>query len=969
MTLSFPRVIKRHALVAALSCALLLPTEIHAQAASTALSGRVSAAASGDSLQGAIVKVLGTPYQDYTDSTGRFAFPSLPAGTYQIEIEYVGLDPMIQEVTVSGGSPYVLSAALESTALQMETMRVSAAARGQALAINQQRTASGIINIVSEETFGAMVDGNIGQALQRLPGISVDEDQDGSQGDINIRGISGEFNSFQIDGNRAPTSGGSRSFNPRQLAADGITNIEVIKAPTPDRDGDAIGGIINIVSRNAFQRDGRQIKLRASGVLNEEPNNWGYAGSLSYSDLFTIGASDKKNLGISFTASSHETDRYSRNADQDWVQVDPTLNPELGLAVGGPPTWFMESTHWEYATRTTTTQTINGSIDFRIDDENSFYFRPLFSHYDREGVTYETDIDIDTRFQNQAGGRKTYALLTPNLGQGTPSDGGSRGSMGWIGTDDDQYNDMYSLSFGGRHQRTSSVLNYDIYYSRSKSVIANNAELNMLMEPTDPWIVFGYEVVKPEGDVKVNILNGVNPTVLSLMSEGELIEETGTKVEEVFSAKLDWEKEFLGAETLFKLKTGAKHRVSSPRFDRNTLVHTMDDSFPYANVLQPTDQVLFLKPKYFDVLPRTGQELRQTNPELFELAEEDTLADSNLADYDAEETTNAAYVMGTLSWGSHSLIGGLRLEKNKWQNTNKRTSYLDGFPTVTSVNQGDSYSHWLPGLHFRHALTKNLILRESYNRSYGRPRLSELSKGRFIDEDGNIEDGNPDLKPATSDNFDVQLEYYTDQGGLYSVGFFYKDVKDFTFTQVYDFDVSDAKGIPIPAAGGEFEYERPVNGASAVNYGLELIARQRLFFLPGPLNGFSASVSATFTESDAEYPNRTDNRKLPLEGFSAYLFTASLDYSWKNFSARVDYRFRDDYIEGLGANIESDEYYAAEERVDAEIAYRVSEGLSVFANVTNFTERPQVSYQGYRPFVEDASFAGAKYTFGMEYEF
>ena len=194
-------------------------------------------------------------------------------------------------------------------------------------------------------------------------------------------------------------------------------------------------------------------------------------------------------------------------------------------------------------------------------------------------------------------------------------------------------------------------------------------------------------------------------------------------------------------------------------------------------------------------------------------------------------------------------------------------------------------------------------------------------------------------------------------------------MKDFTFTQVYNFNVLDAEGIPIMDEDGDFEYERPLNGSTAVNYGLELIARQRLYFLPGPLKGFSAAVSATFTESDAKYPNRTDDRKLPLEGFSAYIFTSSLEYAWGNFHARIDYRYRDDYVEGLGDDIESDEYFAAEERVDAEVNYELRKGLSIFASATNLTQRPQISYQGYLQFVEDTSFAGTKFTFGLEYEF
>jgi TonB-dependent receptor len=201
------------------------------------------------------------------------------------------------------------------------------------------------------------------------------------------------------------------------------------------------------------------------------------------------------------------------------------------------------------------------------------------------------------------------------------------------------------------------------------------------------------------------------------------------------------------------------------------------------------------------------------------------------------------------------------------------------------------------------------------------------------------------------------------------VGLFYKDIEDFTFNSVYDFDAIGPNGIPIPDPAGEFEYEVPLNGSTAKNYGVELIARQRLVFLPAWLKGFSTAISATFTETEATYPNRTDRDDLPLPGFSSYLFTAALEYARGNFFARADYRFRDSYVEGLGSDIESDEFYAAEERVDAEIGYRFTDSLTAFAYATNLTDRPQVSYQGFEPFVEDASIAGTKYTVGLRYRF
>ena len=939
-----------------------------AQAGEGTVTGRIYDSESGASLRGAVVRVLGTNVQDYTTEDGRFQVAA-PAGEVTLQIQYVGLDTVLHVVTVPSGGNAVANVGLVSEALASEDIIVRASARGQALAINQQKTASGIVNIISEEVFGQMPDGNIGAALQRLPGLSVNEDQDGSAAGINIRGIGADYNSFQVDGNRMPTSGGGRGFDTRQLAADGISNIEVIKAPTPDRDGDAIGGIINVISRSAFERSGREVKITAGGVYSDLPDSWGHSGSLQYSDILSIGGGDR-NLGISATVSSYRTDRASRNRDMDWVQVTPENNPSLGLDQYDRPVWFMESSHWEYDSRVTDTTTVNAALDFRADPFNSFYLRGFYSNAQRKGVKNESDIDIDTQFQDAIDGDKTYGELTPDYGRGTPGDDGSQGSRGWIGTEDDRDNDLYSINFGGRHERPNSLLTYDFFYSRSKQTVTSDTELSVLMEPTDPWLLFEYELINvSRGEVIINPLDGQDHGDLSLISEGELIAETSVKTETVFSAQADWERSFDSGPSVFTFKTGAKYRRSAPRFDKRTDVYSMDESFPYAEILTRNDEVLLGGTRIFEVSPRSGLALLSSRPDLFEFEEEDSLEDSNFSDYDAVEQTTAGYVMGTWRLDGHSVLAGVRYERVDWKNTNKFVSYLDGEAAVTEIRSGDSYGHWLPGIHLRHELVPNLILRESYNRSYGRPRLGELTEGRFVNEDGDIYEGNPNLKPAISDNFDVQLEYYTSNGGLYSVGLFYKDVKDFSFTRVYNFNELDANGIPIRDPEGDFEYERPTNGSTAKNYGIELIARQRLSFLPGPLRGLSAAVSATFSDSEATYPDRADDRKLPVPGFSKFLFTGTLEWVWKGFNIRGDYRYRDDYIEGLGDDIESDEFYAAEQRVDIEAGYTFLNGLKAFAAVTNLTDEPQVSYQGYRQFVEDASLAGRKYNIGLQYTF
>jgi TonB-dependent receptor len=943
-------------------------TTANSQASEGTVTGRVYDSVTGRSLRGAVVRVVGGRAQDYTTEDGRFHLVA-PAGQVSLRVEYVGLDAGDVTVTVPAGGAATADVGLTNGAFQVGDVVVRAAASGQALAINQQKTASGIVNIVSEEIFGQMPDGNIGNALQRLPGLSVDMDQDGSAAGINIRGVEADYNSFQIDGNRVPTSGGGRGFDTRQFAAGGVTRIEVIKAPTPDRDGDAIGGIINVVTRTAFERSGRELEIEAGGVYSDLPKKWGHALDAKYSDIFSIGGGDR-NFGVSASLSSYRTNRYSLNRDMDWVQVTPSNNPSLGLGQAGKPVWFMEASHWEYNTRVTDTNTLNTAFDFRTDPNNSYYARFMYSDAKRHGIAYETDIDIDTRFQDAVGGRKTYAELTPSHGRGTPGSSGSQGSRGWIGTEDERKDQLYSLNFGGRHESADNLLTYDVFYSRAKENVVSDNELNFLMEPTSPWLLFQYDLIDvSRGEVSITPVDGRDQSDLSLATEGEMTLNSSVKVEEVFGAKLDWERNFDVGPGVFTVKSGAKYNRSAPRFDQLGNVYSMDKAFPYKDIVVPNNQVLLGGKKYYDVIPANGLALLNSKPGLFDYEAEDSLEESNFSDYDATEQTAAAYVMGTLRAGPNTLLAGVRYEQVDWKNTNYRVSFLDGAASVTKVDTGDSYGFWLPGVHLRHEFIPNLIFRESYNRSYGRPRLSELTAGRFINEDGDIVDGNANLKPAISNNYDAQAEYYTKNGGLYSVGVFYKDIKDFSYSKVYNFNAVDSKGVPIADPEGDFEYEVPANGSTAKNYGIELIARQRFAFLPGALRGLSAAVSATFADSKATYPNRTDDRDLPVPGFSKFMFTGTLEWAWRGFQIRGDYRYRDAYVEGLGDSIETDEFFDVEQRVDVQASYQFPNGLRAFANVTNLTDEAQDSYSGYSQFVEDASLSGRKFTVGVGYKF
>jgi len=195
-------------------------------------------------------------------------------------------------------------------------------------------------------------------------------------------------------------------------------------------------------------------------------------------------------------------------------------------------------------------------------------------------------------------------------------------------------------------------------------------------------------------------------------------------------------------------------------------------------------------------------------------------------------------------------------------------------------------------------------------------------------------------------------------------------MKGFYYEKEYTFNVLDANGTPIPDPIGTRLYSQQQNANGAVNYGLELVANQKLFFLPGPLKGLTVSTSATFTDSDAKYPDRPDE-KLPTYGFSKTMFNGALEYAQGKFRARASYRYRAAYLEGIDTNKYIDDWFAAREQVDAEASYRWTRNLRVSASVEDVFARPRVSEQGFQrgAYPEDVYRYGWKVTFGVDYTF
>ena len=948
-------------------CGLLLAAAITASIASAqttgTLAGRVADARTGYSLQGAVVRAVGTTAVAYTDANGRYSLPALSAGSRRIQVEYVGLDIATREVAITAGTAATLDFQLASETLKLEAFTVAESVRGQALAINQQKTASGIVNVVSEETFNSNLGGNLGFTLQQLPGLSVNEGEDGEPSGVNIRGLEAKYNSVQVDGNRMPTSGNSRAFSIGQLNADAVSNIEVIKAPTPDRDGDALGGIINVISRSAFQRDGRTIELMTGGLYYDKREKWNYNAALNYLDIFSLGGGER-NFGVGLNLAWSETARDYDNLDKDYGVLQPGFEPALGLAA---PLYFHTNAAPQTNYRETTSFSANLALDFRLSPATSVYLRPFYRHnnVDTEKPRARYYINSNHNF-NSATGTKSIAEATYNTGRSVATLTNELRYQNEFSVTD---NDVYGTSLGGRHQLADTTVLFDLFRSNNVS----NRDRSLAYVIRNPGYQFAYDQTIRWKPV-YTILNGKDPYDVNAINRGDLTYSPRDAAEKASSAKVDVERKFVGAKLSGAFKFGGKFRSNVKEQDQASIVYrtgTNAGGFPYASILTRTDYKVFGALPIYQY-PDLAQvdALRRNRPELFALQTNDALLNGVINDYRAQEDISAAYGMGTLRFGATTLITGLRAEHNTFKARTYR--YDSATPsTPATVNAKSDYTMWLPGLHLRHELAKNLILRESYNRSYSRPDVNSLVAGLNLDTNtGNISGGNPNLKPSTAHNFDVQLEYYTPKGGLYSAGVFYKKMKGFYYQTSLRFTNTDANGYPIPDPNGARIYTSTDNALGAMNYGLELIARQRLLFLPAPFNGLGVSLSGTFTESDGKYPGRLDE-DLPTYGFSDRIYNAALEYTGGGFRARLSYTYRSDFLEGLDGNNLFDDYFGAYESLNWESSYQLDRGTRLFFNVNNLTDEPQISYQGVnRPDnPEDYTTYSWRATVGVSYRF
>lgn len=895
------------------------------------VSGRIVDKQLNETLPGASVKVLDSNFGTVTDLNGEFTL-RVPEGEITLEFTYIGFKKDIQKVNVEGNASVFIEVKMSSDIQELENIVVTGVLQGQQRALNQQKSADNIKNIVSADQIGRFPDVNVAEALQRVPAVNIERDQ-GEGRYVLVRGLAPQFTNISINGEQVPSpEAGVRYVALDAVPADQLASIEVSKAITPDMDGDAIGGSVNLITRTA-QSEETAVKASALLGYNEIVGRANLQGSLEVSKRLL-----NNKLGIMLNSSYYESDRGSDNWERDGDEMEirdyELVRTRLGLS---------------------------STIDYKIDNRNEFYFRTLYNKFtDREQ-------------------RRTY-LLVPNV-DGSPFESNE---IERATKDRLEKQIVSSFNIGGKHTFTKLNLDYEFAYAEAIQDTPFDIEVNTVGEFDDIKIDFTRNPEYPT--FTVNGLSNLSPN-------NDYLNNANYEFDEFVSGRtyaLDINKtakinvgipyQISNGDGLFKF--GAKARLKEKSFDITENVFGWAGGDVVFGDLEgdytlekfqggPAEE--FLHGKYL-IRPNIDvsrvMDHFNNNKNGYELDVEEKLATEAVESYQAKEDVYAAYTMTKIQFKKLMVLAGLRYETTKVSYASEEVYYdFEGdLDEIVPVSGQTDYVFLLPQVHGKYSINESTNIRFAATRSYSRPNFESIVPSQEIDlnaREGSV--GNPLLKPVSATNIDLLGEKYFGTVGILSGGVFYKRLNDFIFNK--RFEVSSYNGRNF---GTDIQLTQAQNGEEANLLGFELAYQQNLTFLPGKLTGLSVYANYTFTKSAANIQSREDisgTEKVRLPGQAKHVGNFSLGYDLGRFNLRLSSNFNGSYITELGDDASEDLFVKDRLQLDATATVTINPKFRVFAEFLNISNQPYEVYQGIETHYVQREFYSWWTRLGVKFDF
>jgi TonB-dependent receptor len=938
------------------------------------LRGVVTDTLDNSPLVGANVFLVGSALGSASNLEGEYRIERVPAGTYTLRFSYIGYSTKQIRVEIQNNKTVQINAALAQHLIEAGTVVVTGQAIGQAAAINQQITSNTIVNVVSEEKIQELPDANAAEAIGRLPGVSLIRSS-GEANRIILRGLDAKFTNVTIDGVKIPpTDATGRGVDLSTLSQSSLAGIELYKAITPDKDGDALAGSVNLVTKKAPEI--RRFKADLKGDYNrlmESANQYDF--SLHYGERFFNNA-----LGMQLAGNLEKR-----------IRSNEKINVNYGESQY--QSYFINNFLLEFTDEIRKRDGFGVYLDVNTPDNGTIRFNNVYSRTKRDFLWNKRDYPVE--------GAGDYS-----------------GFPGYRYRDQEQEINTFSSSIRGDNELLGLNLNWGLSLAQSKSQYPFDYEA-VFVEP-DGMGARDRIRTNPEQliSLAINNFSAANLYWTYYRSQRNFDKER--------TAFLDVARQYLLNNNVSgQIKIGGKYKIK----DRSNV--RTEDFTPYYlgrwqryellpdGTFGPKD---FTGTYFEDWLNTTGGGFIPmaeflNNPtsrgiygsySLYPLIDKDRLRQwyelnrygidvtrnqrevwvnplIRFDDYDITEKVGAGYIMNTLNFGQKvTAIGGLRIEK---EDNDYIAMYMPGavggFPvpanTIRDTTSSASQTVILPNLNVAVSPFDFMKVRVAAYKALARPdfnmRLDRYIAGRPAEVGSRLQVfvGNPKLKTARAWNYEVNTSFFGNTIGLISLSAYYKEIEDMyhTLNSFNTVAVQDNQGvlqdtliqrfgIKWPSQMGTSPYfvTLPYNSPKPTKvWGFEFEHQINFDFLPGLLKGMVLSYNASVVRSEAfVWISKIDSvfydppgpipptwrnftaladRKQKLEGMPEFFGNIALGYDIGRFSGRISVFHQGEHNILYSASGLADQITMAFTRVDMTFKQGITDNLALFMNISN----------------------------------
>jgi TonB-dependent receptor len=919
-------------------------SSLHAQpeAAVSSETGSITGVAIDSSTAGVLASVsVSLPDQGVTvltDRNGRYVLTNLAPGTYALEASYLGRSAIRLNVVVAAGTETKADLDFGSEVVRLTTFVVEGYREGWAKALQQKKTSANIGEIVSSDSLGNLPDRNVADALARLPGVALIADSGEGQF-VTIRGLNPNLNNVTLNG-ATLASPGIRNLDGRDsvsgsvipldvIGSANIAQIELTKTLTPDMDASAIGGSVNLRTASAFDRRGRFLQGSVTGGYSDYARDQIYEGDISYGDRF----GRERGLGLALTANysyrPFRTEAFQsvwQNAafgDGRFVPIALELLPEDALRkrVG-----------------------LTSNIEYRPGaGRGEYYVTTVYNRFDEENTRQEAI----TRSNNALG-----AFGGPNTVIFNNTRAEHR--VFHIETEQTQLN----TTAGSKHTFGDLTLQTETTFSNGgqsrphmRSIQFRNSNIQ-----ANPGFTMDYSSFIPK--ISRGTSTFADPARFTPL---RTYDERSVEVnEDIFSGRADltWAPASLATRRI-TFKTGVKWLNNERSADVNAQIYGASFNMADTGAVIPGQNVMGYNTE-IDLDYNKALAFVESRRSSLVLDRGSSLSSSAANTFKVSQDIWAGYGMASAQFDKLNVLGGVRVEATSA--SIRALEYRSVGSAVGSIFPNDAdfeYSNVLPNLQARYEVSRETIFRAAITSTIRRPEYEFAAPssrlqfsfsggaGAAIIDPVNFPNlglltiGNSKLKPYEAMNYDVAVEHYLKSGGIIALSAFHKTVSNPIYQTLELRQNTVYNGLGFQ----ELQVSSFRNGSDGKIRGLEVSAQVPLNFLPAPFDGFGIDGNITWVGSSVQVESRP-GVKLKFFEQPDRATNLALYYQKYRFSARFAYTYQTESLRQIGTDVWRDFYRADRYQTDAQASYKLSDALTLFANVQNITNQPQDTYQG-----------------------